>query len=180
MSSEVFLLAMIAAIRATPITSPFFAVPEATSAKVSGFMRIFPTARARRFVSAFAPTSTICALPAASKCVSSAISVTTRKEFVQICCLPEKGLHRAAMIAGTLSADFMERPVFCSITNSYRPHCENRFFQTLRHRRCLRLFGAHARGRRLCRRAASTRLKPPEPRHGGRGRSVACGRTGLG
>jgi len=39
-NSEVRFAAWIAAMRATPSTSPFFAVPVATSARVSGFMRM--------------------------------------------------------------------------------------------------------------------------------------------
>ena len=85
-NSAVFLLAMMAAMRATPITSPFLAVPALTSANVSGFIRMRPAARASRFVSAFAPTSTICACPAASKCVSSAIVMSNLYEIVRKCC----------------------------------------------------------------------------------------------
>src|SRR5436190_6872896 len=70
MSSEVFLAAWIAAMRATPRTSPFFEVPERTRASVVAFMRITPAAVATRCVSDFAPTSTIFAAPRSSKWVS--------------------------------------------------------------------------------------------------------------
>ncbi len=69
-SSEVRLAAWIAAMRATPSTSPFFAVPERTMARVSGFMRMWPSATATRRVSSLAPTSTIRAAPRSSKWVS--------------------------------------------------------------------------------------------------------------
>ena len=67
--------AMMAAMRATPMTSPFLAVPAAQSANVAGAIWISPLARAMRFVCALAPTSTICASPLASKCVNSAIAL---------------------------------------------------------------------------------------------------------
>src|SRR5258708_36485018 len=41
-NSEVRLAAWIAAMRATPRTSPFFAVPEVTRASVAGRMRVAP------------------------------------------------------------------------------------------------------------------------------------------
>ena len=53
--------------RATPITSPFFAVPSRTSARVAGFMRMLPRATATRWVIALPATSTMCAAPPASK-----------------------------------------------------------------------------------------------------------------
>ena len=67
--------AMMAAMRATPMTSPFLAVPAAQSANVAGAIWISPLARAMRFVCALAPTSTICASPLASKCVNSPIAL---------------------------------------------------------------------------------------------------------
>ncbi len=51
-SSAVRFAAWIAAIRATPITSPFFAVPDAINRSVSGRIRITPLATATRWVSA--------------------------------------------------------------------------------------------------------------------------------
>ena len=69
MSSLVRLVAMMPAMRATPSTSPFFTVPLCTAAKASAFMVIMPWAVASRVVTGFALTSTITALPAASKCV---------------------------------------------------------------------------------------------------------------
>ena len=68
-SSLVRLVAMMPAMRATPSTSPFFTVPLSTAAKASAFMVIMPCAVASRAVTGFALTSTITALPAASKCV---------------------------------------------------------------------------------------------------------------
>jgi hypothetical protein len=70
------LAAWIAAMRAMPSTSPFFAEPLLIRAKVAGAMRIRPPARATRAVSALAPTSTMCAWPAASKWVSGAAAGT--------------------------------------------------------------------------------------------------------
>ena len=58
-SSDVRLAAWIAAMRATPSTSPFFALPLRISSSVAGSMRISPAARATRCVSAFAVTSTM-------------------------------------------------------------------------------------------------------------------------
>ena len=72
-SSAVRLAPWIAATRAIPITSPFFAPPDSMSISVSGRIRIVPPARATRCVSAFAETSTMCAWPSASKWVSSLI-----------------------------------------------------------------------------------------------------------
>src|SRR5436190_4051301 len=74
-SSEVRLAAWIAAMRATPSTSPFFEWPERTSAKVAGSMRIDPVATAIRCVSAFSPTSTIRAVPRSSKWVSFSVII---------------------------------------------------------------------------------------------------------
>jgi hypothetical protein len=54
------LAAWIAAMRATPSTSPFFAEPRATMRNVEAFMRM-PRRDATRAVSSFAPTSTMCA-----------------------------------------------------------------------------------------------------------------------
>src|SRR4051794_27338447 len=59
-----------AAIRATPITSPFFAVPDAINCSVSARIRITPLATATRWVSALAETSTMWACPCSSKCVN--------------------------------------------------------------------------------------------------------------
>ena len=56
--------------RATPITSPFLAVPSRTSASVAGFMRIVPR-DGHAMVTALPATSTMCARPAGSKCVSA-------------------------------------------------------------------------------------------------------------
>src|SRR4051812_41240419 len=69
-SSSVRLAAWIAARRATVATSPFGASPAATRAAASGDMRTTARARAQRDVSTFSETSTIRALPAASRCVS--------------------------------------------------------------------------------------------------------------
>lgn len=68
--SEVRLLAWMAAMRATPSTSPFLAVPPVISASVAGCMRIVPVATAMRWVSALADTSTMWAWPCPSKWVS--------------------------------------------------------------------------------------------------------------
>jgi dolichyl-phosphate-mannose--protein O-mannosyl transferase len=64
---------MMAAMRAMPSTSPFLAVPLRMMASVSGFMRIEPVARAMRWVSALAPTSTMWACPVASKWVRCSV-----------------------------------------------------------------------------------------------------------
>src|SRR5215217_4855951 len=71
-SSSVRLAAWIAAIRATAATSPLGLSPRATRAAASGDMRTTARARAKRSVARFVLTSTIRALPAASRCVSSA------------------------------------------------------------------------------------------------------------
>ena len=68
--SAVRLAPWIAAMRAMPITSPFFASPRAISASVSGCMRIVPVAVATRCVGFLAETSTMWAWPWASKWVS--------------------------------------------------------------------------------------------------------------
>src|SRR4051812_23250879 len=70
MSSGVRLAAWMAAMRATPSTSPFFARPAATSRKVAGFIEMRPEATATRRVTAFVPTSTMCAEPRESKWVN--------------------------------------------------------------------------------------------------------------
>ena len=69
-SSLVRLVAMIPATRATPSTSPFFTVPFCTAAKASSFMVMMPWAVASREVTGLPLTSTITALPSASKWVS--------------------------------------------------------------------------------------------------------------
>jgi len=61
---------MMAAMRAMPSTSPFFALPEMINARVAGCMRMVPAATALRRVSSLLPTSTIWAWPVASKWVS--------------------------------------------------------------------------------------------------------------
>lgn len=48
---------------------PSFAEPDWISARVAGFMKMLPAARATREVSALLPTSTICAWPLLSKWV---------------------------------------------------------------------------------------------------------------
>ena len=70
MSSLVRLVAMMPAMRATPSTSPFFTVPLSTAANASAFMVMRPWAVASRKVTAFSLTSTITALPEASKWVN--------------------------------------------------------------------------------------------------------------
>src|SRR5205823_168099 len=76
MSSLVFFAAMIPAMRAAAITSPFFVFPSRTSASVSAETRRRPRATARRSVSGFAPTSTIRAAPVSSRWVSFFIPST--------------------------------------------------------------------------------------------------------
>jgi len=71
--SLVRLAPMMAAMRAMPSTSPFFAVPDTISASVALCMRMVPAATATRWVSALAPTSTIWAWPLASKWVSCSL-----------------------------------------------------------------------------------------------------------
>src|SRR6185295_19446573 len=68
--SDVRFAAWIAAMRATPSTSPFLASPASICCNVAGCMRIRPEARATRCVSFFPATSTISACPAESKWVS--------------------------------------------------------------------------------------------------------------
>src|ERR1039457_1405174 len=68
--SAVRFAAWIAARRATPSTSPFFAVPSWIRRRVAACMRMLPRARAMRRVSALSPTSTIGAWPRASKWLS--------------------------------------------------------------------------------------------------------------
>ena len=66
-SSLVRLAAMMPAMRATPSTSPFWAVPSRTAAKAAAFIVMMPRATACRAVTGFSLTSTITALPDASK-----------------------------------------------------------------------------------------------------------------
>src|SRR5215218_1802077 len=73
-SSSVRLAAWIAAIRATAATSPFGLSPRATRAAASGDIRTTARARANRSVACFALTSTMRAVPAASRWVSSICS----------------------------------------------------------------------------------------------------------
>src|SRR5690606_8688866 len=68
-ASAVRFAAMMAATRATPRTSPFFARPSRITAAVSGAIVIRPVAIATRSVSGLCPTSTMRALPASSKWV---------------------------------------------------------------------------------------------------------------
>ena len=60
-SSLVRLTAMMPATRATPSTSPFFAVPSTMARIVSALTRIFPLATAVRAVSCLSVTSTMTA-----------------------------------------------------------------------------------------------------------------------
>src|SRR6185437_12273210 len=78
-SSEVRLAAWIAATRATPSTSPFFAPPDSTRASVAGSMRIRPPAIATRWVSALPATSTMRAAPRSSKWVSFSVIMAIHK-----------------------------------------------------------------------------------------------------
>ncbi len=64
-----FFAAMMAAIRAMPSTSPFFAEPDSTSASVCADRAIVAVAVAVRAVVGLADTSTMCAAPCASKWV---------------------------------------------------------------------------------------------------------------
>ena len=57
--SEARFAPWIAAMRATPSTSPFLALPARTIASVAGCISMRPPAIATRWVSSFAPTSTI-------------------------------------------------------------------------------------------------------------------------
>ena len=70
-SSSVRLAAWMAAMRATVATSPFGASPAATRAAASGDIRTTARARAQREVSSLAETSTMRALPAASRWVKA-------------------------------------------------------------------------------------------------------------
>src|SRR6185295_5905840 len=74
-SSEVFFAAWIAAMRATPSTSPFLAVPDATISSVAGSMRMKPDAVAVRWLSGLPPTSTMRAAPRSSKWVSFSVII---------------------------------------------------------------------------------------------------------
>src|SRR5262245_31119685 len=62
-SSWVFLAAMMPAMRATPSTSPFLALPERTRSSVAALMRTKPAATATRSVAGFSDTSTMRAAP---------------------------------------------------------------------------------------------------------------------
>src|SRR3954452_16278163 len=75
-SSSVRLAAWIAASRATVATSPFGPPPAATRAAACGDIRTTARARAQRTVSAFSLTSTMRALPAASRWVSVPSTIT--------------------------------------------------------------------------------------------------------
>ena len=70
MISDVRLAAWIAAIRATPSTSPFPIVPARTARAVAISITTTPLATAIRSVSGLVPTSTIRAPPASSKWLS--------------------------------------------------------------------------------------------------------------
>src|SRR6202044_3271545 len=70
MRSEVFLAAMIPAIRAAPTTSPFLASPDRMVVSVGAAMRTRPSATATRSVAALSDTSTIRAPPSAPMWVS--------------------------------------------------------------------------------------------------------------
>ncbi len=73
MSSPVRFAAWMPAMRATASTSPFGASPAATTAAVSGRMRIVARATARLRVTALRLTSTIRAVPSASRCVRRSV-----------------------------------------------------------------------------------------------------------
>src|SRR4051794_5147775 len=75
MSSAVRLAAWMAAIRATATTSPFGRSPDTTRAAVSGVMRTTARARAQRSLGALPPTSTMRAVPSASRWVSDGSTV---------------------------------------------------------------------------------------------------------
>src|SRR4051794_33185343 len=62
-----------AAIRATPVTSPLGASPASTRAAAFGDMRTTARARAKRAVSSLPLTSTMRAWPSASRCVSAGV-----------------------------------------------------------------------------------------------------------
>src|SRR5262245_60346915 len=86
-SSWVRLAAMMPATRATPITSPFAALPLSTRSSVFAAMVTRPWAMATRSVTALGDTSTMRASPRALRCVSLAGSAT--------------GLLRGAQTAGS-------------------------------------------------------------------------------
>src|ERR1700722_6171501 len=68
--SDVFLAAIMPAIRAAPMTSPFLASPARVVARVAAAMRTRPSAIAIRSVAALSDTSTIRASPSAARWVS--------------------------------------------------------------------------------------------------------------
>src|SRR5262245_37597476 len=73
MSSDVRLAPWIAATRATPRTSPLAALPSRIRRNVVASITTRPQATATRWVCTLSATSTMCAWPLESKCVSSPI-----------------------------------------------------------------------------------------------------------
>ena len=72
--------AMMPAILAAAMTSPFGISLLEIAAAVSGFIVTVQRATARRAVAFFAVTSTMCALPDSSRCVNSGVSPTVIRQ----------------------------------------------------------------------------------------------------
>jgi hypothetical protein len=77
MSSCVRLAAMMPAMRAAPITSPFLALPAITRSRVLAVITTRPSATAMRCVTALAETSTMRASPLLARWVSLPARATT-------------------------------------------------------------------------------------------------------
>src|SRR5579872_878138 len=81
--SLVLFAARMPATRATPSASPLGTSPARSRAAVAGAIRTRPRATARRLVSAFSVTSTMCASPASFRCVSF-ISASDREGPIRV------------------------------------------------------------------------------------------------
>src|SRR5579859_2284234 len=93
-SSAVRLAAITPAICATVSTSPFLIWPARMSARVSGRIMTSPAATATRSVSGLWPTSTMWALPAASRCVRAIVDqFTVLHRLCFVLAWPRRRLH---------------------------------------------------------------------------------------
>src|SRR5690606_5087059 len=95
-SSCAFLAAIMPAMRAVASTSPFLALPAWMAANVPACIRTDPSATATRSVSAFAPTSTMCASPELPIWVSRPAMISDGGAHPRRATLqqgPRRGLH---------------------------------------------------------------------------------------
>src|SRR5580692_7649962 len=97
----------IAATRAMPSTSPLPALPLAMRSSVAACIRISPDATATRCDSALAATSTMCARPPRSKCVSAALDFAL---FVMRRGAIERGDVEFEPVTADFFEDFVEAP----------------------------------------------------------------------